>query len=116
MRRCRVYRKSTLNSILYCIQKFILIASVIDNTENNNKQGQQTSRKPKLTFNERKEMASLEADIEALEAEKKMIEEKLSSGKISVDEITELSRRLPKLNEELDVKSMRWLELSEIEG
>ena len=61
-------------------------------------------------------MASLEADIEALEAEKKMIEEKLSSGKISVDEITELSRRLPKLNEELDVKSMRWLELSEIEG
>ena len=76
----------------------------------------QTARKPKLTFNERKEMAALEADIEALEAEKKMIEEKLSSGQIKVDEITELSRRLPKLNDELDVKSMRWLELSEIEG
>ena len=45
-----------------------------------------------------------------------MIEEKLSSGKLKVDEITELSRRLPKLNDELDVKSMRWLELSEIEG
>ena len=48
--------------------------------------------------------------------EKKTIEERLSSGQISVDEITSLSRRLPILNEELDEKSMRWLELSEIEG
>ena len=61
-------------------------------------------------------MEALEADIASLEAEKKTIEERLSSGQISVDEITSLSRRLPILNEELDEKSMRWLELSEIEG
>ena len=73
-------------------------------------------RKRKLTFKERREMESLESDIEALEAEKKDIESKLSSGRLSVEEITDLSRRLPKVNDELDEKSMRWLELSEIEG
>ncbi len=73
-------------------------------------------RKRKLTFKERREMESLEIDIEALETEKKDIESKLSSGRLSVEEITDLSRRLPKVNDELDEKSMRWLELSEIEG
>ena len=73
-------------------------------------------RKRKLTFKERREMESLEIAIEALEAEKKDIESKLSSGRLSVEEITDLSRRLPKVNDELDEKSMRWLELSEIEG
>ena len=58
---------------------------------------------------------SLEKDISALEEEKAQIESALSGGLIDVDEITRLSKRLPILNEELDEKSMRWLELSEIE-
>ena len=74
------------------------------------------SGKRKLTFKERREMEALEADIAALEAEKKAIEEALCSGTLGVDELTEKSKRLPRLNDELDEKSMRWLELSEIEG
>jgi ATP-binding cassette subfamily F protein uup len=70
-------------------------------------------KKRRLTFNERKEYEQLEKDIEALEQEKGAIESALSSGTISVEEITSLSKRLPVLNDELDEKSMRWLELSE---
>ncbi len=71
-------------------------------------------KKRKLTFNEKREMEQLEKDIERLEAEKAELESALSSGTISVDEITTISKRLPLLNDELDEKSMRWLELSEI--
>lgn len=73
-------------------------------------------QKKRLTFKERQEMAALEVSIEALEKEKKEIEEALCSGTLSVDELTEKSKRLPQLQDELDEKSMRWLELSEIEG
>ncbi len=72
--------------------------------------------KKKLSFKERREMEMLEVEIAALEEEKKQIEEALCSGALSVEELTEKSRRLPLLNEDLDEKSMRWLELSEIEG
>ena len=72
-----------------------------------------TEKKRKLTFKERQEYEQLEKDIEVLEQEKTAIEEALSSGTISVDEITAMSKRLPLLNDELDEKSMRWLELSE---
>ena len=71
--------------------------------------------KRRLTFKERKEMEQLETEIATLEEEKKTIEEALCSGTLSVDELTEKSKRLPLLNDELDEKSMRWLELSEIE-
>lgn len=67
----------------------------------------------RLTFKEKREFEQLEKDIEALETEKSQIEEALCSGTISVDEITKLSIRLPLLNDELDEKSLRWLELSE---
>ena len=70
-------------------------------------------KKRKLTFKERQEFEQLEKDIEYLEQEKNDIETALSSGTISVDEITIMSKRLPVLNDELDEKSMRWLELSE---
>lgn len=72
--------------------------------------------KRRMTFKEKKEFEQLEKDIAALEAEKKQIEEALCSGTLSVDELTEKSKRLPALNDELDEKTMRWLELSEIEG
>ena len=70
----------------------------------------------KLSYKEKRELEQLEKDIEALEAEKKEIEEALCGGTTSVEEITRLSKRLPVLNDELDEKSMRWLELSEIEN
>lgn len=71
-------------------------------------------QKRKMTFKEKQEFAQLEKDIEALAAEKESIETALSSGSVSVEQITEMSKRLPILNEELDEKEMRWLELSEI--
>ena len=71
-------------------------------------------QKRKLTFKEKRELEQLEKDIEALEVEKKQIEEALCGGTTSVEEITTMSKRLPVLNDELDKKSMRWLELSEI--
>lgn len=72
--------------------------------------------KRRMTFKERKEFEQLEQEIAALEEEKKTIETALCSGTLSVEELTEKSKRLPVLNEELDEKSLRWLELSEIEG
>ena len=70
----------------------------------------------KLSYKEKREMELLERDIEALEAEKKQLEEALCTGQLSVDELTEKSKRLPLLQDELDEKSMRWLELAEIAG
>lgn len=73
-------------------------------------------RKRRLTYSERREMEALEADIAALEAEQATLEQQLCSGELSVEELTSKSKRLPKLKEELDEKSMRWLELSEVES
>ena len=70
--------------------------------------------KVKMSFKEKREFEQLEKDIAALEDEKRNIEEALSTGTLSVDQITEMSKRLPALNDELDEKSMRWLELSEL--
>ena len=72
------------------------------------------SRPRKLTFKEKRELEALEAEIEVLEAEKKDLEEALCSGRLPVDELTEKSIRLPRLQRELDEKSERWLELSMI--
>ena len=72
--------------------------------------------KRKLSYKEKREMEQLESDIAALETEQKQIEEALCGGTTSVEEITAMSKRLPLLKDELDEKSMRWLELSEIEN
>lgn len=72
-----------------------------------------SERKLRMTFKEKREFQQLEQDIEILTEEKRQIESALSSGRISVEEITTMSKRLPVLNEELDAKEMRWLELSE---
>lgn len=71
-------------------------------------------RPRKLTFKERQEMTQLEKDIAVLEAEKKQTEEALCSGLLPVDQLTEKSKRFPLLLEELEDKTMRWLELSEL--
>ena len=70
----------------------------------------------RMTYKERMEFQQTEKDIAALTAEKESIEQELSSGDISVERITELSKRLPTLTQELDEKELRWLELSEIES
>ena len=74
------------------------------------------NKKRKMTFKEKREFESLEKELETLNTEKKNIEEKLSGSNITVEEITTLSKRLPILNNEIDEKELRWLELSEIEG
>ena len=68
-----------------------------------------------MNFKERQEFQQLSKDIETLETEQKSIEQALCSGTLSVVELTEKSKRLSVLKEELDEKSMRWLELSEFE-
>ena len=75
--------------------------------------GRNQNRARRLTFKERQEFNQLEQDIAALEAEKKRIEAALCGGTTSVDEITQMSKRLPTLSDELEEKEMRWLELSE---
>lgn len=79
-------------------------------TEKNNKK---PTQKQKLSFNEKREFEQLEKDIIRLEEEQKEIEQILSRPEVEVSRIIELSKRLPVLKEELDGKSMRWLELSE---
>lgn len=74
------------------------------------------SEQRRMTYKEKMEFAHLEQEIAALEAECKSIEEQLCSSSLSVEELTEKSKRLPVLKEELDEKEMRWLELSEIAG
>ena len=72
--------------------------------------------KRKMSFKEKREFEQLEKEIAELETEKAQIEEQLCSGTLSVDELTEKSKRLPEVNDLIDEKTMRWLELSEIEG
>jgi ATP-binding cassette subfamily F protein uup len=74
------------------------------------------SSKRKFTYKEKREFEQLEKEIAALEAEQHALEEALCSGTLSVEELTEKSKRLPLLKDELDEKSLRWLELSEIES
>ena len=70
----------------------------------------------KLTFQEKREMEHLEAEIPELEQKKAAIEEKLSSGDLPFEELTALSERITALMDQIDTKSMRWLELNEIGG
>ena len=70
----------------------------------------------RMSYKEKREFEQLEKDIASLEQQQHEIEEALCSGTLRVEELTEKSRLLPKLKEEIDEKSMRWLELSEIEG
>ena len=89
-------------------------SAVQANPNVDNRVGQPRPRR--LTFKERREMETLEAEIASLEAEKTALETALCSGTLSVAELTEKSKRLPLLAQELEDKEMRWLELSEIEG
>ena len=67
-----------------------------------------------MSYKEKREYEQLTKEIETLTAEQKKLEEALCSGTLSVDELTEKSKRLPEIKDELDEKEMRWLELSEM--
>jgi ATP-binding cassette subfamily F protein uup len=69
----------------------------------------------RMSYKEKREFEQLSKDIEALEAEQKQLEADLCSGTLSVEALTEKSKRLPALKDELDAKETRWLELSELE-
>lgn len=84
--------------------------------ENNKPARESAPQRRKLSFKEKREFEQLEKEIERLENEKRELEEALCSGTLSVEDLTAKSKRLPQLTDELDEKSMRWLELSEIEN
>ena len=70
----------------------------------------------RMSYKEKLEFERLTKEIETLETEQKQLEDALCSGTLSIEELTEKSKRLPALKDELDEKSLRWLELSEIEN
>ena len=75
-----------------------------------------SSDRRRMSYKEKLEFERLTNEIEALETEQKQLEEALCSGTLPIDELTEKSKRLPALKDELDEKSLRWLELAEIEN
>ena len=87
----------------------------VEKEEKSAKRDYRNSDKRKMTYKEKMEFARLEEEIAALEEEQKRIEAALCGGTVNIDEITAMSKRLPQLKDELDEKSIRWLELSEIE-
>ena len=85
------------------------------NTSGNDaKKDYRNNQKRKLSFKEKREYEELTDKIAQLEEEKQQLEEELCSGNLSVDELTEKSKRLPILKEELDEVELRWLELAEL--
>ena len=83
-------------------------------TNNEPKSNNSHNEKRKMTFKEKREYEQLTEKISVLEEERKQLEEELCSGKLSVDELTEKSKHLPLLKDELDELELRWLELSEL--
>lgn len=82
--------------------------------ENDPKKNYRNDTKRKLSYKEKREFEQLEEEIIQLEEEQKALEDALSGSELSVEEITEKSKRLASLKNQLDEKSFRWLELSEL--
>ena len=82
-------------------------------TANEQKKDYRNNTKRKMSFKEKREYEQLSDQIAQLEEEKQQLEEELCSGNLSVDELTEKSKRLPILKDELDELELRWLELAE---
>jgi ATP-binding cassette subfamily F protein uup len=73
-----------------------------------------TVQKPKLSFKEKQELENLDKELEKLENEKKELTFKISSSNINHSELNELSQKIEKIIQTLEVKELRWLELSEL--
>ncbi len=90
---------------------------LVKNTKQVNTEAKNNSSingKRKMTFKEKREYEQISEKINQLETEQKQLEEELCSGNLSVEELTEKSKRLPILKDELDELELRWLELSEL--
>ena len=96
--------------------KETIVASPSRETSSSRDSRSSKDSKRKMSYKEKTEFERLEKEIAALEAEQQQLEEALCSGTLTIDELTEKSKRLPLLKDELDEKSLRWLELSEIES
>ena len=83
-------------------------------TANEQKKDYRNNTKRKMSFKEKREYEQLSDKIAQLEEEKQQLEEEPCSGNLSVDELTEKSKRLPILKDELDELELRWLELAEL--
>lgn len=81
---------------------------------NEQKKDYRNNTKRKMSFKEKREYEQLSDKIAQLEEEKQQLEEELCSGNLSVDQLTEKSKRLPILKNELDELELRWLELAEL--
>ena len=100
------------------------VAATAKNAGNNNtaandgagtaKRDANFENKRKMSYKEKREYEQLTQEIEKLTDVQKKLEEALCSGTLSVEELTEKSKRLPEIKDELDEKEMRWLELSEM--
>ena len=100
------------------------VAATAKNAGNNNtaandgagtaKRDANFENKRKMSYKEKREYEQLTQEIEKLTDEQKKLEEALCSGTLSVEELTEKSKRLPEIKDKLDEKEMRWLELSEM--
>ncbi len=86
----------------------------VNTSSQNDKPKSATGAKPKLSFKEKFEFDQLEKDIPQLESTKKVLEDKLASGLTDHVELLKTTEELGKIVEELDAKSLRWLELSEL--
>ncbi len=89
-------------------EQFIVDTDISDNEK------MRTNRTRKMSYKEKRELEQLTKEIDQMQAEKTKLEEALASGSISVDEITTSSVRLNEINEQLDEKEMRWLELDDL--
>lgn len=85
-------------------------------TSSKEKKNYHNDTRRRMSYKEKREFEQLEKDIATLEQQQHQLEQELCSGTLSVDELTEKSKLLPRIKDEIDEKSMRWLELSEIEG
>ncbi len=85
-----------------------------NSTDTESKKDYHNDTRRRMSYKEKREFEQLTAEIEALETEQRQIEDALCSGTLSIDELTEKSKRLPVLKDELDEMSLRWLELSEL--
>lgn len=73
-----------------------------------------TPTRKKLSYKEQRELEALEKEIPQLELQKSELEEKLSSGALSHEELNNASERIGELLALIEEKEMRWLELSEV--
>ena len=89
-------------------------AEVIEEERKSVSSKKPVAEKKRFSYNEKREWENLQNEIKALEGEKKVLSEQINSPSLPYDELMRISSRIAEINEQLDAKEMRWLELSEI--